>query len=134
MVLTSKSSKLRILTVPCDGFEVKINISLYLYISIYLCISISLYLYISISLYPSICLYLSISVYLYISLYISISLHLHIQKNDLEVSLVDRRHESDFVLIDLRKGHLISGPCFCYEMRVPRSIYTCIHTCTYMMI
>ena len=103
-----------------------ISTSLYLYISIslYLCISIynSISLYLYIYLYVSISLHITISLYIYIYLYISISLYiplylytslyLHISQNDLKVSLVDRRHESDFFLIDLRKGSLIFRPCF----------------------
>mgnify|MGYP002048764718 CR=1 FL=1 len=38
-----------------------------------------------------------------------------------KVSLVDRRHESDCFLIDLRKGNGICGPWFVNEIHVPSS-------------
>ena len=63
--------------------------------SLYLGVSLFLYVYISISL-----------------LYMHIYLYVYISTNDFKVSLVDRRHESDFFLIDLRKRNLISGPFF----------------------
>ena len=77
-----------------------------------------MYLDISICLYICIFvfLYISIFLYLYVSLYMCICLYPCISEKAPKVSPVDRRHESDFFSIDLRKGNLIFGPCFLYEI------------------
>ena len=86
------------------------NIYIYKFINIYMYISIFPYLWISIS----VCLSISLCVYISISLYICIYPYVYISTNDLKV---DRRHESYFCWIDLRKGNWISGPYLLMKLR-----------------